>query len=110
MATAPLAAPAPRPNPAAALSLLGLCLALTVPTIGLRLAGFDPHAQPIFGLVVFGVGIVASAFVLTWAAEVAELDIGSGLAIVFLALVTVLPEYAIDLTYSWKAATSEKMR
>jgi cation:H+ antiporter len=105
---APLAPP--RPNPTAALSLLGLCIASTVPAIVLHLAGFDEHAHPVLGLVVFGLAIVASAFVLTWAAEVAELEIGSGLAIVFLALVTVLPEYAVDLTFSWKAATDERMR
>lgn len=97
-------APAHRPNPAAALSLLGLALALTLPTLWFRLSGFDPHAQPLLGLLVFGTGIVAAAFALTWAAEVAELEIGSGLAIVFLALVTVLPEYAVDLTLAWKAA------
>jgi cation:H+ antiporter len=94
-----------KPNPAAALSLLGLALALTIPSVVMRVAGFDPHAEPLVGLCVFGFGIVASAFALTWAAEVAQLEIGSGLAIVFLALVTVLPEYAVDLTFAWKAAS-----
>ena len=94
-----------KPNPAAALSLLGLALAITIPAVVVRLVGFDPLAQPLLGLVLFGFGIVASAFALTWAAEVAQLDIGSGLAIVFLALVTVLPEYAVDLTFAWKAAS-----
>jgi cation:H+ antiporter len=60
------------------------------------------------GLLVFGAGIVAAAFLLTWAAEVAQLDIGSGLAVVFLALVTVLPEYAVDVTLAWTAATEHE--
>ena len=99
-----------KPNPAAALSLLGLALALTLPAVAARLLGFDPHHQPIVGLALFGFGIVASAFALTWAAEVAQLEIGSGLAIVFLALVTVLPEYAVDLTFAWKAAAEPEWR
>jgi cation:H+ antiporter len=99
--------PLHKPDPVAALSLLGLCLALTLPALAFRIGGFHPEAHPLLGLLVFGLGIVSAAFALTWAAEVAELEIGSGLAIVFLALVTVLPEYAVDLTFAWKAAGDE---
>jgi cation:H+ antiporter len=104
------AVPTHKPNPAAALSLLGLALGLTLPAVVIGLGGFDPAANPIFGLFVFGFGIVASAFALTWAAEVAQLEIGSGLAIVFLALVTVLPEYAVDLTFAWRAAAEPEFQ
>ncbi len=93
------------PNPKAAYALLWATVALTLPALGARLAGFDPAAEPILGLVLYGTGIVAAAFLLTWAAEVAEIDIGSGLAVVFLALVTVLPEYAVDMNLAWSAAT-----
>ena len=99
-----------KPNPAAALSLLGLALALTLPAVVVGLTGFDPKRLPLVGLGIFGFGIVASAFALTWAAEVAQLEIGSGLAIVFLALVTVLPEYAVDLTFAWEAAKDPHWR
>ncbi len=94
----------PHPHPAGPLALLGTTLALTLPALVMRLSGFHPHDMPLLGMFVFGLGIVSAAFVLTWAAEVAEIDIGSGLAVIFLALVTVLPEYAIDLYFSWKAA------
>lgn len=85
------------------LSLLGVALAATVPGLLMRVAGFHPADAPLTGLGVYGMCVVAAAFVLTWAAEVAELEIGSGLAVVFLALVTVLPEYAVDVYLAWTA-------
>ena len=40
---------------------------------------------------------------LSWAAEVAQLDISAGLAIAVLAFIAVLPEYAVDLVFAFKA-------
>jgi cation:H+ antiporter len=51
-----------------------------------------------------GVAIVGAAFLLSWAVELAERDIPQSLAILVLALISVLPEYAIDLTFAIKAA------
>ena len=93
------------PNPTAALSLLGLAAALGIPGLAMTLSGFHPADAPLLGLAVYGVAIVSAAFILTWAAEVAEMEIGAGLAVVFLALVTVLPEYAVDMNLAWSAAT-----
>ena len=67
------------------------------------MTGVNP-AHPSLNAVLFGTGILGGAFLLTWAAEVAEIDISQGLAIAFLALVAVLPEYAVDLYFAWKAA------
>src|SRR3990170_1849969 len=53
--------------------------------------------------VVFGLGIFAAATLLTWAAEVAETEMSAGLALVILALIAVLPEYAVDLYFAWTA-------
>ncbi len=90
------------PHAPAALSVLGLAMAISLPGMVMRLFGL--HAvSPYVGLLVFGGAIVAAAFVLTWGAELAQLDIGSGLAIVFIALVTVLPEYAVDMLLAWKS-------
>jgi len=88
-----------------ALSLVWLAIALTVPAMVLRFTGFHPVDSPITGLLVFGTCVVAAAFLLTWAAETAEQDMGSGLAVVFLALVTVLPEYTVDVYLSWRGGT-----
>ena len=45
----------------------------------------------------------AAAFVLSWAAEAAELDISQGLALAVIALIAVLPEYAVDFVLAWEA-------
>jgi cation:H+ antiporter len=50
-----------------------------------------------------GAGIFGAAFMLSWAAEVAQLDISRALALAFLALVAVLPEYAVDVYFAWQA-------
>jgi cation:H+ antiporter len=50
-----------------------------------------------------GVAIVGGAFLLSFATELAERDIPQSLALLVLALVSVLPEYAVDLHFAWKA-------
>ena len=47
--------------------------------------------------------ILGSAFLLAWAAEVLQLDISQGLALTVLALIAVLPEYAVDFAFAYKA-------
>ena len=54
----------------------------------------------------FGLAIVGAAFMLSWAAEVAQLDISAGLAIAILALIAVLPEYAVDFVFAQKGGES----
>ncbi len=54
----------------------------------------------------FGLAIVGAAFMLSWAAEVAQLDISAGLAIALLALIAVLPEYAVDFVFARKGGES----
>ncbi len=53
--------------------------------------------------VLAGVAIVGGAFLLSFATELAERDIPQSLALLVLALVSVLPEYAVDLHFAWKA-------
>jgi len=53
--------------------------------------------------VLAGGAILGAAFMLSWACEVAERDIPQSLALLVLALVGVLPEYAIDLHFAWMA-------
>ena len=77
---------------------------LGLPGIVLFLSGLDPH--PLTSTCVYGGAILAGAFVLSWAAEVAELDISASLAIAILALLTVLPEYAIEAVLAWDAGAS----
>jgi cation:H+ antiporter len=67
-----------------------------------------PHPElpaPLAALV-FGIAIVGAAFVLSWAAEAAQVDISAGLALALLALLAVLPEYAVDFVFSQEAGTT----
>ena len=50
-----------------------------------------------------GLSILGSAFLLSWSMELAERDIPQSLALLVLALVSVLPEYAVDLTFAIRA-------
>jgi cation:H+ antiporter len=50
-----------------------------------------------------GAGIFGAAFLLSWATEVAQLDIPRALALAVLALIAVFPEYAVDVYFAWRA-------
>src|SRR5207247_580247 len=54
-----------------------------------------------------GAAIFGSAFLLSWAAEAAQVDIPRALAMAFLALIAVLPEYAVDMYFAWQAPHRE---
>ncbi len=75
--------------------------ALALQWIVLRLTG--AHLMPQWEMVLSGVGIFGAAFLLSWAAEVAQLDIPQSLALAALALIAVLPEYAVDIYFAWVA-------
>ncbi len=55
-----------------------------------------------------GVAIFGAAFMLSWAAELAQKDIPQALAIALLALIAVLPEYAVDMYFAWQAGKDPK--
>ncbi len=61
----------------------------------------DPPTRALF----FGLAVLCAAFMLSWAAELAQIDIPKGLAIALLALIAVMPEYAIDGYFAWTAGT-----
>jgi cation:H+ antiporter len=77
---------------------------LTLPGVAMRLAGV--HPDELVGAVAFGMAVVGAAFVLAWSAEALELDVSRGLALAVLALIAVLPEYAVDFTFAFKAGTN----
>jgi len=83
--------------------VLGLAVALLVTVPGLVLRFHESTMAHPLQAVLFGLAIVGSAFLLSWAAEVAQLDISAGLAIALLAFIAVLPEYAVDLVFAWKS-------
>ncbi|AVR44958.1 sodium:proton exchanger [Christiangramia fulva] len=52
---------------------------------------------------VYGLAFVAIGFMLTWAAEVTKNFISHGITVAILGLIVVLPEYAVDIYYSYMA-------
>jgi cation:H+ antiporter len=84
--------------------VVGLALLSAAPALWLRAS--EPHLSHALEAVAFGMAIVGAAFLLSWAAEVAQLDISAGLAIAGLALIAVLPEYAVDFVFAWQGGES----
>ncbi|MFL6191619.1 MAG: sodium:proton exchanger [Actinomycetes bacterium] len=85
---------------------LALAVLASVPGLLLGLAelfhlGAPELAAPLQALV-YGLAVIGAAFVLAWAAEAAQLDVSASLAIGVLALIAVLPEYAVGFVFAWK--------
>jgi cation:H+ antiporter len=80
---------------------ISIASALAIQWIVLRLLHVElaPHYRALLA----GIGIFGAAFLLSWGAEVAQLDIPQALALAFLALVAVLPEYTVDIYFAWRA-------
>jgi cation:H+ antiporter len=85
---------------------LGVGIAIGVTLPGLMIRVVHPHIPHAAEALLYGTAIVGAAFLLSWAAEVAQLDISAGLAIALLAFIAVLPEYAVDMVFSWKAGNA----
>lgn len=80
---------------------LGIAVVATLPAIALRLGGWRP--DPLLDAALFGGAILAAGFMLSWGAETAEKRVSQGLIVAAIALVTVLPEYAVDFYYAYAA-------
>ena len=102
LATDRPAATASAPARARRLTLIRSALitaAFIAPAVVVRIGGL--HLDPVAALLTYGAAVVAASFLLAWAAEAAQIDVSGGLAIAVLALVAVLPEYAVDLYYAY---------
>ncbi len=93
-----------RGNPRRQRITIAVAVAIMVPGVGLKVAG-AAFAHPVQATL-FGLAIVGAAFLLAWAAEVAQLDMSAGAAIAVLAFIAVLPEYAVDLVFAWKGGNA----
>ncbi len=77
---------------------------LGVQGVVIRFSGL--HIDPQIEALLFGISIIAGAFLLSWAAEVAQLDVSASFAIAVLALIAVMPEYMVEATLAWNAGQS----
>ena len=77
-----------------------------IPGVIIRFGGL--HLDPALEALIFGVGIIGAAFLLSWAAEVAQMDLSASFAIAILALIAVMPEYMVEAVLAWDAGESYK--
>jgi cation:H+ antiporter len=96
LASVPTASRSPRRNLSRSAVITAIFIA---PAVVVRVVGL--HPDPVAALLIFGAAVVSASFLLAWAAEAAQIDVSGGLAIAVLALVAVLPEYAVDLYYAY---------
>ena len=83
---------------------IALLVLLGVQGVAIRFSG--AHIDPQIEALIFGISIIAGAFLLSWAAEVAQLDVSASFAIAVLALIAVMPEYMVEATLAWNAGQS----
>lgn len=85
-----------------------IAILATIPGFTLRFMNIDfehnvvPFPPYVIALVTT-IAIFSASFILTWACEVLQLDIPQALAILLIALIAVLPEYAVDMYFTWMA-------
>ncbi len=92
------------PVPGRSRDYVAFVAAALLPVPWIAIQGLPDHGlAPESVAVLAGLAILGGAFLLSWATELAERDIPQALAILVLALVSVLPEYAIDLHFAWTA-------
>jgi len=78
-----------------------VALLVILPGVAARLAGV--HLDPPIAALLSGASILGASFLLLWACDAAQADISQTLAIAVVALVAVLPEYAVDMYFTWQA-------
>ena len=78
-----------------------IAIAATLPGIALRLAGV--HLTPPMMAFTAGVAILGASFLLLWACDAIQTDVSQALALAVVALLAVLPEYAVDMYFTWQA-------
>lgn len=83
---------------------IAFLILLGVQGVVVRFSG--AHIDPQIEALIFGISIIAGAFLLSWAAEVAQLDVSASFAIAVLALIAVMPEYMVEATLAWNAGQS----
>jgi len=83
--------------------LLPLWLAMAATLPGLACVVFSIPLSPPAMALMAGSAIFGASFLLLWACDVAQNDIPQALALAVVALIAVLPEYAVDMYFTWMA-------
>ncbi len=78
-----------------------LAVLCTVPGFFLRMV--HPELAPPMTAFITGTAILGASFLLLWACDAAQKDVSQALALAVVALIAVLPEYAVDMYFTWQA-------
>jgi cation:H+ antiporter len=84
-------------------NLVPLFAAVVLPLPWLVVRFGDLGAVPPVIAILTGLAIFGAAFLLSWAAELLQMDVSQALALAVLALIAVLPEYAVDAAFAYRA-------
>ncbi|MEX0785109.1 MAG: sodium:calcium antiporter [Dehalococcoidia bacterium] len=107
--TTPHAAAAPKPgvnhrrNTFQIIAATAVAMPAPIIRTGNIIGVTEIHLEPAVESAIFGISILAAATLLVWASEVAEQLVSATLALAVLAIIAVLPEYAVDLYFAWGA-------
>ncbi len=63
----------------------------------------DMHFHPFLFTIISGLAVIGAGSILSLASEVAQKDLPRSFATIILALIAILPEYAVDMYFSYKA-------
>ena len=80
---------------------IAIAVLVTLPGIYMRFA--DVTLPPPLQAFVAGVAILGASFLVLWACDVVQTDVSQTLALALVALIAVLPEYAVDMYFTWQA-------
>jgi cation:H+ antiporter len=86
-------------------ALLTVALTSLLPLQWLLLHALVPQTAHEWQALSAGAGIFGAAFLLSWAAEAGQVDVPQALALALLALIAVLPEYAVDIYFAYRAGS-----
>ena len=78
-----------------------IAIAAALPGTAVRLLGIELSPPVIAAL--SGTAILGASFLLLWACDAAQADISQTLSLAVVALIAVLPEYAVDMYFTWQA-------
>jgi cation:H+ antiporter len=81
--------------------LMLLAAAGTLPGLHVRLSSM--LLPPLAMAALSGLAIMSAAFLLLWACDAAQAEVSQGLALAAVALMAVLPEYSVDMYFTWQA-------
>ncbi|MDM3904306.1 sodium:proton exchanger [Mycobacterium intracellulare subsp. chimaera] len=85
----------------AAILRVGIAGLAAAPAVAFRATSGELAAPA--AVLVFGTGVLAAVALLMWAAEAARADVSGSLALAVLAVVAILPEYAVDIYFAYSA-------